>query len=305
MKKYIKLARVTAWPASLFSFAVGFGAGATRSTSWEDGLFGLVAVLSFFAFAFALNFYSDRDVDSHHDGRQKDVRLMEQPLVTGEVTGRQCGAFCALAFLMAVGFGWLAGSLVGLLIFSACLVGGVLYSYPSIRLKGKPVADILCMSCLSTILFSAGFTVAQGKMPTWPMLLFFSLFSAIVYIPTVVSDYEYDAQAGLRTSAVVFGPRNLIRAMWILCVCTVVVALFILFGPYALASKVCVALACAASVILAAIAWRSLGPSGLVMPVISRHPRGAIISFGIISLLFLCWGWLKVLPVGHILGISS
>jgi len=28
MGKYLKLARITAWPASLFSFAVGFGAAA-------------------------------------------------------------------------------------------------------------------------------------------------------------------------------------------------------------------------------------------------------------------------------------
>jgi len=300
MKKYMKLARITAWPASLFSFAVGFGAGATRLTSWEDGLFGLAAVLSFFAFAFALNFYSDRDVDRYHPGRLKDVKLSEQPLLTGDVTERECGAFCALTFLLAVAFGWFAGGLVALLMLLASLVGGVLYSHPWVRLKGKPVADILCMSCLSAILFSAGFVVARGAMPTWPMFLFFSMFSAVIYIPTVVGDYEYDIRAGLKTSAVVFGQRNLLKAMWVIWLCSLPISWYIISGQYVMVTKVCVIVACVASAAYAATAWRSLRPGGLLMPLVSSHPRGAIMSLGAVSLLFICWGWFKVLSHGPI-----
>lgn len=295
MMRYVKLARLTAWPASLFSFAVGFGAGATALTSWQDGLLGLLAVLSFFAFAFALNFYSDRDVDRYHDGRLKDTKLSEQPLVTGRVTVRQCIVFCALAFLLTVAFGWLASGLVGLLMLSACLVGGILYSHPWIRLKGRPVADVLCMACLSAVLFSAGFVAAQGVLPTWPMFLFFSMFSAVIYIPTVVGDYQYDVQVGLRTSAVFFGQRNVMKVMWGVYIAALPVAWLIISGPYMLGTKVCVALACVVSAIYATMAWSSLRPPNLVMPLIGRHPRGAIMGLGIVSLLFISWGWFKVL----------
>jgi len=299
MGKYLKLARITAWPASLFSFAVGFGAAATRWTHWEDSLFGLLAVLSFFCFAFALNFYSDRDVDRYHDGWQKDIKLSQQPLLTGEVTARECRAFCLFAFLLAIAFGWLAGALVALLVFAACLIGGILYSHPFVRLKGKPIGDIVCMSCLSAILFSTGYAVAREAMPSWPMFLFFSLFSAIVYIPTVVSDYEYDSQAGLRTSAVIFGQRNLMKAIWVIYVCALPVAWLLISGPYPLGSKIFVIIACATSAFYVAIGWRSLKPPRLIVPMLSRRPRQTIVSFGTIALLFLGWGLFNVFGHGH------
>jgi 4-hydroxybenzoate polyprenyltransferase len=293
--KYLKLARITAWPTSLFSFAVGFGAGATRLTDWADALFGFLAVFSFFGFAFALNFYSDRDVDRYHDGWLRDIKLSQQPLLTGEITVRECQVFCLFTFLLSIAFGWLAGGrLVALLIFGACLVGGILYSYPLIRLKSKPVGDILCMSCLSAVLFSAGYVVAWGEMPRWLMFLFFAIFSAIIYIPTVISDYEFDSRAGLKTSAVVFGQRNLLKATWVIWLCSLPVAWLLVSGTYPLGTKVCVVVACVASLIWTALAWTNLKPPLLDMPVLNRHSREAIIYFGVISLIFIGWGLFKL-----------
>ena len=300
MTKYLRLARITAWPASLFSFAVGFGTGATEWTTWEDTLFGLLSVLSFFSFAFALNFYSDKDVDRYHDGWQKDIKLSEQPLLTGEVTDRECRIFCILTFILAIAFAWLVSGLIALLMFGACLIGGIFYSHPSIRFKGKPGADIACMSTLSTLLFLAGYVVALGKLPSWPMLLFFSIFSAIVYIPTVVSDYQYDARAGIRTSAVVFGQRNLLKAMTVFCVCAFPVAWLIVSGPYPVGAKTCIVIACVASSIYTLTAWKSLKPPHLVVPVLSKHSREAITSFGVIALLFLCWGFFRLYSHSYI-----
>jgi len=290
MAKYLRLARVTAWPASLFSFAVGFGTGATEWTTWEDTLFGLLSVLSFFSFAFALNFYSDRDVDKYHDGWQKDVKLSEQPLLAGEVTDRECRIFCILTFVLTIAFAWLVSGLIALLMFGACLVGGIFYSHPSIRFKAKPGADIACMSTLSTLLFLAGYVVALGRMPSWPMLVFFSIFSAIVYIPTVVSDYEYDARAGIRTSAVAFGQRNLLKSMGFLYVGTLPVAWLIVSGRYPIGAKTCIVIACIVLLVYTITAWRCLKPPHLVVPVLSKHSREVITSFGVIALLFFCWG---------------
>lgn len=186
MAKYLRLARITAWPASLFSFAVGFGAGADRWTQWEDVLFGFLAVFSFFSFAFALNFYSDKDVDRYHEGWQKDVKLSRQPLLSGDITERECKVFCVVTFMLTIAFAWLVSSLVAWLMFGACLAGGILYSYPPIRLKGKPLGDILCMSGLSALLFPAGYVVAQEVLPTWQMFLFFAMFSLLCSQPSSI-----------------------------------------------------------------------------------------------------------------------
>ncbi len=300
MVKYLRLARITAWPASLFSFAVGFGTGATEWTTWQDSLFGFLSLFCFFSFAFALNFYSDRDVDRYHDGWQKDVKLSEQPLLAGEVTDRECRIFCILTFTLAIAFAWLVSSLVALLMFGCCLVGGILYSHPFIRFKAKPGADIACMSGLSTLLFLTGYIVALGRMPNWLMLLFFAIFSAIVYIPTVVSDYQYDARAGVRTSAVAFGQRNLLGAMMFLCICAFPVAWLIITGPYPDGAKACIFVACVASLIYTLTAWSSLKPPRLVMPLLAKYSREAIMSFGAISLLFLCWGLFRIFSQSYV-----
>ena len=301
MWKYFKLMRIILWPASLFCFAVGFGVGATESTDLEKTLFGFLATFSFLGFAYALNFYTDRDVDRYDDSCQRDIDRSKQPLLTGEVTEKECIVFCILTFLTAILFSALVSRVFALLIFSACIVGGVLYSHPWVRMKATPVGDILCMATLSTLLFSAGYVLSFGVTPTWPMILFFSLFSAILYIPTVVSDYEYDYKAGLRTSAVVFGQRNLIKGMFIICMLSLPVAYWIVVeGHYPLGTKTCVIIAWISSAVCTAVIWKSLKPPKLIIPVLSSHPRQAILLGGLISLLFIIYGFFKILVPFHL-----
>jgi len=157
------------------------------------------------------------------------------------------------------------------------------------------------MSALSVCLFSAGYLLAWGAMPNWLMMLFFSLFSITVYIPTVVSDYELDLKARLRTSAVVFGQRNLMKGMIISCLFSLAVACWIVVeGFYPLGTKALVIFAWVASVVGTAVTWKSLKPPRLVLPVLSSHPRRVIVSFGMISLLFIGYGFFRLLFPAHI-----
>ena len=51
--------------------------------------------------------------------------------------------------------------------------------------------------------------------------------AAIFYIPTVVTDHEFDKKAGIKTSAVYFSPKKILQAMYPLTVLLVVIALII------------------------------------------------------------------------------
>ena len=52
--------------------------------------------------------------------------------------------------------------------------------------------------------------------------------TSIFYIPTVVTDHEFDKKAGITTSAVYFSPKKILKAMYPLTVLLVIIALIIL-----------------------------------------------------------------------------
>ncbi len=294
VKKYLKLGRITSWPSFSLSFVIIFAVGAYEGTSWTEALIGFVALFLFAGFAFALNFYSDRESDIYHDGKEKEYDLSKQPLITGEVTERECIAFCVVTFLAAIALGFVVSNLFGWLMVSVCLVGGVLYSHPWIRLKAKPVVDVVCMAAMAAILFSAGYALARGTMLNWPAFLFLYMFAAISHIPSVLYDYKYDAQAGLRTSAVVFGQRNLAKAMWVLWLCILPLAWFIISEPYAFGYKVAVVLGCASLAIYTSTVWWSLRTPSQTVPLLTGHPRREIAFSSVVSLSSLCYACFRL-----------
>jgi len=255
----------------------------------------------FAGFAFALNFYSDKDTDKYHDGIQKDFDLRQQPLVTGEITERECTLFCVATFLGAITLGFVVSNLFGVFVILACLAGGVFYSHPKIRLKAKPVGDILCISALGVFVPSGGYVLGTGERPTALMMIFWFLVTGTGYISTVMSDYEFDVKAGLRTSAVFFGQAGLLKGMVIGSLLCVVVAVFILRSDfYPWGTRYFAVFASAALIALTALVWRSLKPPRMHIPIISSPRRWIFIAFGIVSpgilsLLFLSYGLLKIL----------
>ena len=294
MTKYLKLARSTAWPAFSLTFVIPFAVGASAETSWTSALIGFLVLFLFAGFAFALNFYADRDTDRYHDGIQKDFNLPRQPLVSGEVTEQECKAFCIVTLLVAIALSFLVSSLFALLVILAFLAGGVLYSHPKIRLKAKPVGDILCISSLGVLAPSAGYLLGAGELPTSLMMLFWFLVTATGYIATVVSDYEFDVKAKLRTSAVFFGQGRLLKVMVVGCLFSLVIAFFIFTGNYPPGTRYFVVFAGAVLIALTAAVWRSLKPPRMHIPIISSHGRWVFVAPGIISLLFLCYASLKL-----------
>ncbi|KPJ51858.1 MAG: hypothetical protein AMJ37_04005 [Dehalococcoidia bacterium DG_18] len=301
MTKYLKLARITSWPPYSLAFVIPFAVGAYAGTSWASALIGFSALFLFAGFAFALNFYSDRDTDKYHDGVQKDFNLSQQPMLTGEVTERECKAFCLVALLVAIALGFLVSSLFALLVILACLAGGILYSHPKIRLKAKPVGDILCISALGVLVPSAGYLLGVGVLPPPLMMLLWFLVTATGYTASVMSDYEFDLKAGLRTSAVFFGQGRLLKVMVVGCILSLVVAFFIFFmfsEYYLLGTRLFAVLTAAGLIALTAVVWRALRPPRMHLPVFSSRGHWVFIAPGAASLAFICYA------AFHILGLN-
>lgn len=299
--KYLKLGRITSWPAFSLAFLVPFAVGAYEGTDWTKAILGFVVLILIASFSFALNFYSDRDTDRYHDGKQKDVNLTQQPMLTGEVTENECKAFCVVTLALIVILAFLVSNLFALLALLACFLGGVLYSHPFIRLKAKPFFDIACMCIFCTLLFAAGYALARETMIGWQAFLFFSLLCAIVYIPSVVQDYEWDVRAGLRTSAVIFGKRNLTNAMWAVCLGMIPVTWLIVSGSYAIAFEVCAALALVNSVVYTIISLRALNAPRHTMPLLDRFPHATMITSAVLALMCLGYALSKVFVTSSLL----
>lgn len=172
--KYLKLGRITSWPAFSLSFLVSFAVGAYEGTDWNSAILGFAVLILIASFSFALNFYSDRDTDRFHDGKQKDLNLARQPMLTGEVTERECQIFCVVTLILIVALSFLVSNLFAILAISSCMLGGVLYSHPYIRLKAKPFFDIATMCIFCTLLFATGYALARETMIGWQAFLSFS-----------------------------------------------------------------------------------------------------------------------------------
>jgi lycopene elongase/hydratase (dihydrobisanhydrobacterioruberin-forming) len=293
MGRFLRLARVTAWPAYSLAFVVPFAAGAYEPISWFEVAVGFLALLMFAAFAFALNFYSDRDTDRYHDGVQKDFDLRHQPMVTGEVSDRECQMFCLATFLSAIGLSFAVSGVFAALVILACLIGGILYSHPRIRLKAKPLGDVLCMSLVGVLIPSAGFLLGFGALPTGLMMLLWFFITAAGYIASVMSDFEFDRKAGLRTTAVWLGQVGGLRAMLASSLTSLAVAILVFGGYYPVGTRYFALLSAVGALVLTALVWRFLRPPRMQLPVVSRR-RWIFPAFGLVSAVCLCYACLKL-----------
>ena len=177
------------------------------------------------SFAFIVNSIADKDVDRLHDGRSKDMNLAYQPLATSEISDKKALNLSIIFLLLSILFAGLINPLFFILILIVDGVGCI-YSMPPFRLKAKPVGDILCNTIAGGVIFVAGLSIGGANFNPLIILGAF-IMTCIFYIPTVVTDYEFDKKAGLKTSAVYFSPKKILQAMYPLTVLLVIIALVI------------------------------------------------------------------------------
>ena len=216
--KFLRLLRPVAWLCFLLPFAVGFGFGATPNTSILHAFLGLLSFMFWMSFSFTINAIFDRDVDRFHDGRVKDLNLSLQPLVTGEISLREAWLYCLIFFVLSLA----TAAAINLNFFLAMLAAniiGFVYSAPP-RFKAKPVMDVVCNALAALLAFYAGLSIGGAEMPVavYPATFFLA---ATFYIPTAVSDYEFDRKAGLKNTPVYFGPERALKSLFPLSAITI------------------------------------------------------------------------------------
>jgi len=212
---YFKLLRIKIALAFFFPFVLGLSVAATADTSISVPK-AISAIMSFFFASFfssTLNFYSDVEADRIFSGVFKDMDLKNQPFVTGDMSRNETIAAFSVSLILALTLSLLAGLKVLIYISCFIFVVGFLYSHPKIKLKGRPLTDILCNILGMGLSLFAGLSIGRANHPSVVYLIWGALFVAIVYIPTVVNDVPFDQAAGFKTSGVVFGAERLLVSM--------------------------------------------------------------------------------------------
>ncbi len=285
--KHIRLLRPIAWITFLYPFSVGFGLGVTSDSNPLHVIFAFIAFIFWMSFCFVLNAVGDKDVDKFHNGRSKDMNLAYQPLVTGEVTEKKALYLSIMFFIFSLLFAWLVNSLFFLLILIVDVLGYI-YSMPPTRFKTKPIGDILCNTLAGGTIFIAGLSIGGTNMNPLAILGVFIVASNF-YIPTVITDHEFDKKAGLTTSAVFFGPKKLLQMMYLLTAIAVIIWL-IVFLINNLELKVLALL-----VIIYIIAFTLASNAKLKEERLNIHENWILVPFALMSAAFVIYGILKLL----------
>ena len=284
--KYVRLLRPKAWITFLFPFTVGLGLGITSDSYWLHIIFSFIVFVCWMSFSFILNSIADKDVDRFHDGRSKDMNLAHQPIATGEISDK-FALFLGIIFLsLSILFAWFIHPIFFMLILVVNVVGYV-YSMSPFRFKAKPVGDILCNTIAGGVIFIAGLSIGGANMNPLLMIGAFVM-ASIFYIPTVVTDYEFDKKAGLKTSAVYFSPKKMVIVMVPLTLILVLIAL-IIFLTSNLELKLL-----AIFIIFYSIISTIAVNTKLVGKRLFIHENWVLVPFVILSIIYVVYGILKL-----------
>lgn len=147
------------------------------------------------------NDYFDRAVDAFNPKKTRS------PLVCGTATPQRALAWMVLLSAATLVGGWIVSPTFALLLLIG-LAMSFAYSAPPIRLKARPLGDVLINAIGYGVLTAfAGWSLGSGGSGAVPVggFLIVALAIAAGYIPAVMMDREADARSGLRTTAVVYG----------------------------------------------------------------------------------------------------
>jgi 4-hydroxybenzoate polyprenyltransferase len=197
----IRLSRYKDYAASV-AFTTGLGAGAGGATfSWQLVLV-LIANLLAVAYAFMIN-----DVEDAPDDALNPEKITRNPVCAGLISRPQAYLASYLVAAAAV-LAYLPLGVRPAVIGLTCVIFGHLYSWRPVRLKAKPVLDVVshCLMLAGLQFLCAYFSFADSLQAGW-----FAPFLAIVAASSYgqlyneVRDFEGDLEAGLGHTAIRLG----------------------------------------------------------------------------------------------------
>ncbi len=219
MVKYlVKLWRPRMMAIFGLPFTWGFAAGADLvhiHLAWYKILFAYLSFSLGSLFASSYNFYVDVETDRVHDDLYKDQAMSQQPFVTGSMGKWETRILFAFTFLACLGFGALVNWRFLIAVsFVQIFVLGIMYNHPWLHFKAKPLVDIFTIALAASLEMLAGWLIVAPRWPAFEPLVWGFVFAMTLYLPTVTNDEVFDRQAGYRTSAIVFGAKRLMNAMF-------------------------------------------------------------------------------------------
>lgn len=176
---------------------------------WRIAVVTLANVLAM-VLAFMVN-----DIEDAPDDARDPARAGRNPVATGEI--RRTEGWTAALVIGALALALYAATSAGALLIGALTVAlSVLYSWRAVRLKARPVVDILShVLMLSALLFLAGyFAYDSAPGAIWLVALGAALASAYGQLYNQVRDYDIDRAAGLRNTASLIGEQGARRLMY-------------------------------------------------------------------------------------------
>jgi 4-hydroxybenzoate polyprenyltransferase len=197
----IRLSRYKDYAASV-AVTTGLGAAAGGATfSWQLVLV-LIANWLAVAYAFMIN-----DIEDAPDDALNPEKINRNPVCAGLISSHQAYAasyaIAAAAIIAYIPLGFLP-AVIGFV----CVVFGHLYSWRPVRLKSKPVLDVIshCLMLAGLQFLCAYFSFSSTLNPGW-----FAPFLAIVAASSYgqlyneVRDFDSDLEAGLGHTAIRLG----------------------------------------------------------------------------------------------------
>jgi 4-hydroxybenzoate polyprenyltransferase len=173
--------------------------------------------------------------DAPDDAREAD-RAARNPVTCGEISPR--GGWLAaivVSLLALVLYAWVSWG--AFWVGALTIVLSYLYSWRAVRLKARPVVDVVSHALmLSSLLFLAGyFAYDEAPGNVWLVALGVGLVSAYGQLYNQLRDYEMDRAAGLRNTASILGPKHTQRLMYgCLGLAAVCLAITIIIGLWPL-----------------------------------------------------------------------
>jgi len=159
---------------------------------------GLVSFTALLGAIYIMNQISDRAADLAGN----KLFLIPRGIITVRAAWIEAAALVAVSFALALA---LLGALFCVLL-ALSLALGAAYSLEPVRLKRRPVVDVLANAAGNGVLNTlAGWVAAGAPIAGWTSLIPYPFAVASVHLATTLADIEADSKMGFKTSGVALG----------------------------------------------------------------------------------------------------
>jgi len=180
-------------------------------TFWE----GVLIFFLLFAFGDMINCLADRDLDAVYKPHLSEaVYGLGVPFVTFQVA-----ATGALALILSVHLSWRMDRWPLFALVAVGLALGAAYSVQPVQLKGRGLAQLLCLWLIIFVgpMIFVGLLVSAVPSPA--VLLFSAAYGTLqmgIILINTAEDYPEDLEAGIKTTIVALGlRRGITLALWL------------------------------------------------------------------------------------------